>query len=319
MLCLPVASSATVIQPPCYCTNDPSRCHTCEYPGYSIFGSSSTGYSVSIDSPGDYSFSGSLSNIRSVSVHSSGVSLDGSGVTIGVIYGRPDLDLRNIRIESTGGTGISACRHIERSTIVVSGSSFATGIGNLHGTLDDTVTITVSSSTSTGFSSAYGVSGSGVVSGGEINVWVPGKRTAKAFLSNVPRNKNWLEMKPLDPVTSPIDKQEYKKATITMSVPGGTKVREIYDAIPVVTTHGYCGDRTTFSELERILSNADPRVEIWNIHYEAFNTWYTETAATEFKRKLDEKRTCADQNPYGNCEDYNGPIDIVCHSMGALE
>ena len=162
-------SKTTVIKPDC-------RSRDCG--GYYWGERDSLGmYMLTITKPGEYTF---LKNARfpsriGIYVASSGVTLDGSGVTLTFIIGQPDLDLKNITIDDnsyfdasySSGTAITECRNIKNSSIHIAATSQVTGIENLYGTMDGTTSITVIS----GVNSAYGVSiVDGTISGGTITV-----------------------------------------------------------------------------------------------------------------------------------------------------
>ena len=156
----------TVIQPDC---------------GSSCKGYSWSGSTVTITAPGEYAFAknANFPNKIVVSVESSGVTLDGAGVTILQIAGKPDLDLKNITIYADDPSvldyAISECRNVENSSIVIISRDTtravrndAAGIGTLYGKIDDITSITV---TSTRY--AYGVkevAKTGIISGGTFTM-----------------------------------------------------------------------------------------------------------------------------------------------------
>ena len=108
--------------------------------------------SVVITAPGEYAFAKNVNFPERimVSVTAAGVTLDGKGVTILTIQGRDDLDLKNIHIswdegDTVSGPPISECRNIKNSSIDVTTRSSVTGILMLYGNIDDTTSITVTS------------------------------------------------------------------------------------------------------------------------------------------------------------------------------
>jgi len=198
LVCIPAACSAvTIIEPPCghaYCGTS----------GYSWTDSSeSTPYMVlTITSSGEYAFARANFPEFRVRVESSGVTLDGKGVTMQQIRGKKDLNLKNIHVNYDGEFGkstyfpyaISECYDIVNSSIVVSnfvrnsgkGSNqphFVYGIGELYGTIDKTTTIAVTLPaqadnyyyTAVGFGHVYGT-----ISGGTFTVTNSGKDGGQA-------------------------------------------------------------------------------------------------------------------------------------------
>ena len=175
--------SATVIERYCDCTggetygsgcrcvkdNQPYSC-TCDTPGYGWLEEGGVG----ITEPGTYTFASNVRNGIRVSVQSSGVTIDGTGITLGVIAGRDDLDLKNMNIHVDYypyGSAITGCRNIENSRIVVrSGTtSWVYGIQTLYGVMENT-TITVENTGTGSASGVSSVSDGGAISGGAFAV-----------------------------------------------------------------------------------------------------------------------------------------------------
>ena len=165
-ICIPVICSAAEICP------DGQSSRNCAIESYSWAGST-----VVITEPGEYTFTrrANFPDDMSIEVSSFGVILDGSGVTLRQIIGKPDLDLKNITIfiddPEFSDAAITECRNIVDSSISVTSESEISGIGRLYGTIDDTTSITV---TTTGtFGNAYGVRhilDTGTISGGTFTV-----------------------------------------------------------------------------------------------------------------------------------------------------
>ena len=79
-------------------------------------------------SAGDYEFANAnFPEQVMIVVESSGVSIDGKNANIAHIEGKPDLNLRNIHIDTTSENAITECNTIENSNFV--------SIGIVHGTI----------------------------------------------------------------------------------------------------------------------------------------------------------------------------------------
>ena len=156
LICIPMACSAAMICP------EGASDQGCTTGSYSWGGTT-----VTITASGEYTFAASVPPTTSVKVASSGVTLDGTDVTLRQIDGKTDLNLKNIKIISSG-TAITECGNIENSSIEVKSSSWASGIGSLHGKMDNT-TITVESTGGYAFG-VEDVYGTGTISGGTFTV-----------------------------------------------------------------------------------------------------------------------------------------------------
>ena len=134
LFCISVSCSAVVIEP------------GKDGDGYSWSGSTLTITGASEE----YTLSNAISNSITIHVDVQEVTLDGNGVSITGIRGQPTLDLRNVHVD--GGIlqksqhyddiyGITECRNIENSVIVVRRTTTASradptyGIGKLYGNL----------------------------------------------------------------------------------------------------------------------------------------------------------------------------------------
>jgi hypothetical protein len=130
-----------------------------------------SGLTVTITKPGEYRFAANVQNDISIEVISSGVTIDGDGVTVRHIAGQPDLDLKNIIIDvddpNYPDSAITECRNIVNSFIFVRSASEIAGIGRLYGNIDETTSITIMSTAR----SAYGVrTADGTISGGRFTI-----------------------------------------------------------------------------------------------------------------------------------------------------
>ena len=130
-----------------------------------------SGSTLLITKPGEYAFSANVPGDISIEVQSTGVTLDGSGVTLlHGILGQPDLDLKNVTIyvddPDFSDSAITECRNIENSSIVITSGNVVAGIGAVYGNIDDTTSITVM-----GRDRAFGVyEVYGTISGGTFTV-----------------------------------------------------------------------------------------------------------------------------------------------------
>ena len=188
LFCIQVACSAVVIEP--------------EPKGGDGYYWSGTGILTITGASKEYTLSNDISSIWMVHVNAQEVTLDGNDVPICFIRGQPTLDLVNVHIdggiyeilplqvgklakydklegkrEERGVYGITECRNIENSSIVVKyfpavpGNIFVSGIGRLYGTLGDSTSITVTGASVHSY--IYGVRkvlNDGEISGGEFTI-----------------------------------------------------------------------------------------------------------------------------------------------------
>ena len=102
------------------------------------------------------------------------VSVDGNGVTFVTIHGKPTLDLRNIKVDTSEGAHegpvITKCRNIVSSNILVRSSRTVTGIEELYGKVDDTTTIELSGSGNVNVVGISSVPLTGNISGGTFTI-----------------------------------------------------------------------------------------------------------------------------------------------------
>ena len=184
LFCISVVSGAVVIEP-----GEDGNGHSWSSDGSTL--TITGGYE-------DYILSNAISGNTIVHVDVDEVTLDGNGVPITGIRGNPTLDLVNVHINegilqkgeySYELYGITECRNIKDSSIVVQGTgSFvsliqAYGILELYGNLDDT-TITVTGTGGfplvTGVDSVYGE-----IFGGEFTVTAIGEAPCAVGVSSV--------------------------------------------------------------------------------------------------------------------------------------
>lgn len=100
------------------------------------------------------------------------------------------------------------------------------------------------------------------------------------------------------------------KLTVTNDEGNSTTTHDVIvgvQKIPVVLVHGWNGDPSAWTALERKLDDAG--IPYWTFNYSAYNTDDPRPTATNLSKFIQLKR---DETG------YTGKIDIVCHSMGAL-
>ena len=82
--------------------------------------------------------------------------------------------------------------------------------------------------------------------------------------------------------------------------------------IPVVLVHGWKGSSDTWQSMSSELQKNG--FEVWNFDYRDFNTADPRTVSPKLAAFIEEKRNDLSYNG----QKYNGKIDIICHSMGAI-
>jgi YVTN family beta-propeller protein len=105
------------------------------------------------------------------------------------------------------------------------------------------------------------------------------------------------------------------KVTLTVEDSTGnvyTTSRFVHVTIPVVLVHGWRSSPVVWNNMTNRLQQEG--FEVWNFDYERFNTFDPLVIAPNLSDFIDTQRN----NLTYNGQEYNGPIDIVCHSMGAI-
>nr|WP_321416630.1 alpha/beta fold hydrolase [uncultured Methanomethylovorans sp.] len=103
------------------------------------------------------------------------------------------------------------------------------------------------------------------------------------------------------------------KLTVTDSTGKGvTKSQFVNITIPVVLVHGFMSSSETWVDMSSALQEND--FEVWNFDYGDSSTQNPQDIVPKLSDYIDEKRNDLSYNG----QKYNGSIDIVCHSMGAI-
>lgn len=104
-------------------------------------------------------------------------------------------------------------------------------------------------------------------------------------------------------------------ATLTVTDSSGipsSSTHVINVTIPVVLVHGFFSSSATWNSMTPVLQQAG--FEVWNFDYQSQNTQDPRTIVPLLSTYIDTQRNDLTYNG----QKYNGKIDIVCHSMGAL-
>jgi beta propeller repeat protein len=103
------------------------------------------------------------------------------------------------------------------------------------------------------------------------------------------------------------------KLTVTNSAGIASSSSQIVNVtIPVVLVHGWRSDATNWNSMTDRLQQEG--FETWNFDYKTLNTADPKTVAPLLSTFIDTQRSDLSYNG----QQYNGKVDIVCHSMGAL-
>jgi len=91
-----------------------------------------------------------------------------------------------------------------------------------------------------------------------------------------------------------------------------TKSQNVNVTIPVVLVHGFISSSETWVDMSSALQ--ENGFEVWNFDYRIYSTQNPQDTVPKLSDFIDGKRNDLSYNG----QKYNGKIDIVCHSMGAI-